>query len=120
MARVAVVEDDGPVRQTLAEVLRDGLAAEVDEFTGGAEFVASLAHQVPDVLVLDLMMPHPNGWDVLHLLDSRPEWRAIPVVVVSALDRPREHVERRRVAAVLGKPLDSDGLLRAVQERLAG
>ena len=72
----------------------------------------------PDVILLDLMMPVLNGFDVLQVLQSRPDWKKIPVVVVSA-NRGYDADDLVGAVSILRKPVNVDRLLEAVQQAVA-
>src|SRR2546425_1279912 len=82
MVSVLVVDDDSDIREALCAVLMDEGYA-VRSATNGAEALERIAEQHPDVLVLDLLMPVMNGWEVLQSL--REASLSIPVIVISAL-----------------------------------
>ena len=89
-----VIEDDETtglvIRQTLE---RTGWSvAQAEHGRSGLERVAE---RRPDVIVLDLMMPEMNGFDFLDALRGNPDWRAIPVLVLTAMDLSDE--DRRRL-----------------------
>ena len=89
-----VIEDDETtglvIRQTLE---RAGWSvAQAEHGRSGLERVAD---RRPDVIVLDLMMPEMNGFDFLDALRGNPDWRAIPVLVLTAMDLSDE--DRRRL-----------------------
>ena len=82
---VLVVEDDEGQR----EVVRTILAAQgwnVREAANGRLALEALMEDVPDLVLLDLMMPEMDGFQVVAELQANPAWRRIPVVVVTALD----------------------------------
>jgi two-component system response regulator MprA len=82
MATVLVVDDDREIRDALTEILREeGFA--VREASNGLEALESIAIDQPDLVLLDLMMPVMNGWEVLRAL--KRAGRALPVVVLSAV-----------------------------------
>ena len=56
--------------------------------------VEALAGGVPDIILLDLMMPEMDGFEVVSALQANPAWRNIPVVVVTALDISAEDRQR--------------------------
>ncbi|HEX6015008.1 MAG TPA: response regulator [Geminicoccaceae bacterium] len=88
-AEVLVVDDDPLAR----EVLRRPLARAgwgVGEAADGREALARLARSRPAVVLLDLMMPGMDGFEVLERMRGEEAWRGIPVVVVSAKDLGRE------------------------------
>jgi CheY-like chemotaxis protein len=81
---VLIVEDEDAIRELLIEVLtEEGYAAHGVE--NGAVALAYLAENaVPDLVLLDLMMPVVDGWTVLEVMRADPRWIHIPVIVVSA------------------------------------
>jgi signal transduction histidine kinase/CheY-like chemotaxis protein len=90
---VLVVEDDDEQR-TLVRTILSGHGWVVREAANGSLALASLQTQLPDILLLDLMMPEMDGFEVVAALQAHPEWRKIPVVVVTALDLTREDRQR--------------------------
>ena len=94
-------------------------------YLGGEEFAlriarnweelrASLAEGRIDLVLLDLLMPDEDGWDILQHLKASPETASIPVVVCSVLSQPRLALALG-AAQVLQKPIDQAVLLRAVR-----
>ena len=82
---ILVVDDDPALRELLRRTLeREGYA--VVEAADGRSALARIEERVPGLILLDLMMPHMNGFELLTELRARPEWRGIPVVVVTAKD----------------------------------
>lgn len=98
--RVLVIDDDEAMRSGVCQSLRrDGW--EVDEAANGRLGLDRLAASRPDVIMLDLMMPEMDGFEFLVGMRGKPEWRDIPVLVVTAKDltaderaRLNGHVER--------------------------
>ena len=68
---------------------------DVREAANGRLALDALEKGVPDILLLDLMMPEMDGFEVVAALQANPAWRDIPVVVVTALDLTAE--DRRRL-----------------------
>jgi len=84
----------------------------------GAQAVDLLAHGLrPGVILLDLMMPKVTGWDVLKHLQTDPELREIPVLVMTAAAESAKPVVGADV--VLRKPIEPDRLVAEVA-RLMG
>ena len=83
LANVLVVEDDDSVRELLQKVLSSH-GHQVATASCGATALQSLAEGLPDVVVLDLMLPHANGYDVLRMLRSMKGGDQLPVLVLSA------------------------------------
>ncbi|MFQ5954860.1 MAG: response regulator [Kiloniellales bacterium] len=81
--RVLLVEDDAPTREAIRRVLErhDWIVAEAENGLVGLE---RLADAVPDIILLDLMMPEMDGFEFVSKLRESDEWQSIPVVVVTA------------------------------------
>ncbi|HEY2746398.1 MAG TPA: response regulator [Polyangia bacterium] len=112
---VLVVEDDEDIRADLAAILRvKGFA--VDEAANGKEALTRLRQGArPCVIVLDLMMPVMNGWELRAEMLGEHALAAIPVVVVSGKGRIAPDEEATLMpAAVLVKPFELTELLALV------
>lgn len=112
---ILVIDDDSAIR----EVLR--LALESDGYTvvaasGGAEALEVLTTLRPHLVLLDLMMPGVDGWQVQQFLQE--QLPTIPLVVMSASARVQARIERFRSAGYLPKPFELEDLLTLVR-RLA-
>ena len=81
--RVLLIDDDEDLR-FLARKALTRAGHTILEACGGDEGLALAAAQVPDLILLDLFMPPPDGFEVLRRLRARPETAAIPVVVLTA------------------------------------
>jgi CheY-like chemotaxis protein len=85
MLPVLLVEDDDDIRDVVAELLRDE-GYIVHEVADGEEALAYLYQEGRDpcLILLDLMMPRVDGWQVLSRLRAQDRLIALPVVVMSA------------------------------------
>ena len=104
---VLVVDDDPGVRQ----VVRANLEAEgyaVREAGSADEGLALLEEEPPDLLLLDVMMPEVDGWEMLRLVQERFGVGAIPVLVFSGTveERTVADATARGARGFLGKPFD--------------
>ncbi len=92
-----VVDDDADTRDRLRTLLRkEGWSVTTAE--NGAVALEEVAKETPCLILLDLMMPEMDGFTFLRQLRARPEWRAIPVVVLTAKDitpEDRRHLDGR-------------------------
>ena len=111
--QVLLVEDDPRLGAVLERVLgRRGHAVRLVRF--GAEARAALAHDLPDILVLDINLPDETGWDVLRWLRAR-DGRQPRVVVLTAAWPPRERLAELAPDAVLTKPFPIEALERLIE-----
>jgi DNA-binding response OmpR family regulator len=118
-ARVLIVEDEAD----LAWVEQFNLVEEgyeVQIAPEGRSALELLERFSFDVLVLDVMLPHVDGWEVLARTMERPVHLRPRVILVSAIAgvRERADAERLDVGAFLAKPFDMDELVRLVGEAL--
>jgi signal transduction histidine kinase/DNA-binding response OmpR family regulator/HAMP domain-containing protein len=91
--RVLVVEDDAPTREVMRRTL-EGEGFTVIEAESGQAALTRVATAAPDLILLDLMMPGMDGFEVVDALQQDPAWRAIPVVVVTAMHLSAEDRDR--------------------------
>ena len=103
-AQVLVVDDDPKTREMLRRTLQKA-GCTVAEAANGFEAIAALERAKPALILLDLMMPGMDGFEVLERLHGDDTWREVPVIIVTAKDLTREDVERLngRVVKVLQK-----------------
>ncbi len=81
--RVLVVEDEAATRELICRVLeKEGW--QIDEAINGLDALQRLSQFVPDVILLDLMMPEMDGFEFLAGIRKNPEWKNIPVIIVTA------------------------------------
>lgn len=118
---VLLVDDDPSVRSLLAALMtREGLSHE--SAADGAEAIDWLRRRDFDAIVLDLLLPERNGFDVLQFLKAeRPHLLPRVVVITAASESTLQHFDdRKRVAAVLRKPFDIGVLSDAVKRARPG
>ena len=87
--RVLVVDDDPAAVELIAVRLAD-LEVSVERAYGGREGIAAARRQQPDLIVLDLMMPDVNGFDVVEELRRHVETARIPIMVLTAMQLTTE------------------------------
>jgi CheY-like chemotaxis protein len=110
MNQILIVEDDAGSRRAMANVLEDNgyLVAAVGNV---AEAVQFLRHDpLPQLIILDLMLPDVEGWEFRHAQKNDPRLANIPVIGVSAVGKLVD------VEYSFRKPLDYDEFLRAVRQ----
>ncbi len=109
--RILVADDDPLVLTTLRDILAT-LPASVLEARDGEETVSLAKAEHPDLILLDVMMPRLDGFQVAALLKQEPSTAGIPVVFVSALGTSRDKVRGLDLGAedYLAKPIDPEEL----------
>ena len=119
--RVLVVEDDALTRSALGRVMQ-GEGWDVALAEHGRAGLERMAECVPDLILLDLMMPEMNGFEFLEALRGHDAWRGVPVVVITA--KELTDAERRRLNGGVQRVVAKGGqgfeaLAAAVREHIA-
>ena len=83
MPRVYIVEDDESIREIVLYALRSA-GFKAAGFEAGGEFFAAAARAVPDLVLLDIMLPGDDGFAILKQLRGAPKSKAIPVIMLTA------------------------------------
>ncbi len=92
----------------------------VQEASDGFEATDKAFRLKPQVILMDLLMPRLDGWDVVEWLKKNPATRAIPIVAVTGASPDRvQQVKHAGCDEVLTKPCDPDVLLAAIERALA-
>ena len=93
--RILIVDDDPDVRQLLTRMLSAGPDLDIITASNGSQALEELYAGQPDLMLMDIIMPGMDGWQLLKLKNEDEAIRDIPVIVVSAQDRP-EHATGQR------------------------
>lgn len=120
MAKILVVDDDAAIRRVVATILS------LDEHTvvessGGQDALRQLKRQRFDVVILDIMMPVMNGYEVLERMSQMPACADIPVVVLTA-KQDAEGIVREAAAGAfdhVSKPFEPATLEEAVRRAMS-
>jgi GAF domain-containing protein/CheY-like chemotaxis protein len=117
--RALLVDDDDLVRRVVCQVLQP-LGWQVSEAENGQFAVQSLGAARPDVIILDLMMPKMDGFELLDELRSRQDWQDIPVVIITGKDLTDEDRDRLNggVERIIQKS-DRDEMLRQLTREIS-
>jgi CheY-like chemotaxis protein len=114
---VAIVDDDADIREAIGAALEDHGYSTI-EASNGREALEMLqrAEPKPDLVLLDLMMPMMDGWQLQRRLREEPELAVIPIVIMTAhAGFVRAARSAQPETPVLPKPLDLDHLLETVE-----
>jgi CheY-like chemotaxis protein len=115
MAKVMVVDDAFSELKLMESILR-GAGHQVVALTDGDTLEDKVATERPDVLLLDIVMPRRNGYELLRSLKRNVETRSLPIVLVSSKNQESDRAWGKRQGAddYLGKPFTSDQLISTV------
>ncbi len=115
-ARVLIV-DDIPTNVRLLEARLTAEYYEVSSAHSGAEALAKCQEQDFDIILLDVMMPEMDGFEVCRRLKADPKTHHIPVLMITALDQPSDRVQGLDAGAddFLTKPVDDMQLMARVK-----
>lgn len=83
MALIYIVEDDDNIQEIESVALKSN-GHEISAFGNAKEFYTKLQEILPDLVVLDVMLPDENGNEIIKKLRSQPETKSIPVIMVTA------------------------------------
>ena len=109
---ILVVDDDDSIRSLLQQELSDA-GYLIDEASNGKEALERIRKNKPDLIILDVMMPEMNGFDVAAILKNDPQTMDIPIIVLSIVqDKARGF--RIGVDRYLTKPIDTTQLFAEV------
>jgi CheY-like chemotaxis protein len=120
--RILLVEDDRFLRKAAEATLRrHGFT--VNTAVDGEDALQQVKHQIPDLILLDLIMPKIQGFEVLRILKQDPSTQQIPVIVLSNLGQEsdvRQALQGGAAAYFVKANLSLQELVNRVQENLPG
>jgi two-component system alkaline phosphatase synthesis response regulator PhoP len=117
--RVLIVEDEPHIRLSL-EVLLDRAGYDTISATDGEEGLSLIRQRRPDVVLLDIMMPKRNGYEVCRAVKSDPELQSIPVVMLTAKAQEVEVLKGLGLgaSAYVAKPFGNAEVVDAIRAAL--
>ena len=118
--KIVYIEDDLEMTYLIKMILeRKGY--EVVSTNDGMEGFELIEKESPDLVLLDLMMPNIDGWDIYHQIKSNESTNHIPVIIISAKAQPIDKVLGIEIAKVnnyIGKPFKPQELLESIESIL--
>ena len=119
MALIYIVEDDLNIREIETFALNNS-GHQVEGFESGKEFFKRCSNRIPDLIVLDLMLPDMDGIEIVKGLKSKNETKKIPIIMVTAKSSEIDKVKGLDCGAddYLTKPFKKDILLDTVKKYL--
>jgi len=118
-AKILIVDDDLlSVKLLAAKLPRDQYETIVSY--NGKDALEKVKEEAPDLILLDVMMPGMNGFEVTATLKANPDTRDIPIILVTALDRMENKMKGLKAGAedFLNKPVRTAKLLERITELL--
>ena len=119
--RILCIEDEPDMIELIRIILiRHGF--EVVGANGGMEGVRMIREELPDLILLDIMMPDLDGWEVYQQIKADEKTRDIPVIVITAKAQSIDKVLGLHIAKVddyISKPFTPDALLESIQKVFA-
>lgn len=119
-ARILSIEDE-PGMSSLIQLIFERQGHRVVSVKSGEFGLEMLKSLRPDVLLLDLMLPDIDGWDIYQQMKEDEELAQVPVIIVSARDRDQDARSGRFVIGddrFIEKPFEVKNLIKAVNEAL--
>ena len=121
MAKKILLADDSITIQKVVELTFSDGDYEVTAVNNGAKAIQKLSEMRPDIVLSDIIMPEKNGYEVCEYIKSHPEYRDIPVVLLTGTFEPfdPERAEKAGCDAVVTKPFESQSLIHKIDELIS-
>lgn len=112
--RILVVEDDASIRELLVELLESEGYLVVSAVNGLEALKFLQSGPLPDLILIDLMMPVMDGYSFRTEQLKNGSWSKIPTVVMSAEANAKEKMKNFNITAFLSKPVELDTIIKTV------
>lgn len=121
MSTVLVVEDSVTQREMITDLLK-GSGLKVTVASDGVEALEQIQDQTPDLVVLDIVMPRMNGYEVCRQIKANPKTQSIPVVMCSSKGEEFDRYwgMKQGADAYIAKPFQPTELVGTVKQLLRG
>lgn len=117
MSTILVVDDQAELRQLFQRVL-EGRGWRVTLACNGQEGLDAVEAGAPDLILLDMAMPKMDGLEFLRLLRGRPQWKTLPVIILSGLMSP-EQIRAARELGVTDQLVKAEFSMKELRTRVA-
>jgi twitching motility two-component system response regulator PilH len=121
MARILIV-DDSPSQLLGIKRIVEKLGHETLSAEDGAAGVEVAKQEMPDLILMDVVMPNLNGFQATRTISKNPDTAHIPIILVTTKDQETDKVwgMRQGAKAYVTKPIKEEDLVKALQEFLPG
>ncbi|MCB4824982.1 response regulator transcription factor [Roseicella aerolata] len=120
MSQTILVADDEPSILLSLQFLLQKAGYTVRVARNGEEVLQAVEEAVPDLVILDAMMPAHSGYDVCQRLRQEPRWREVPIIMLTAKGRDIDREKGMALGAsdYVTKPFSTRELVETVRRRL--
>jgi CheY-like chemotaxis protein len=121
MAKRILLADDSITIQKVVELTFSDGDYEVTAVNNGNKAIQKLSEMRPDIILSDIIMPEKNGYEVCEFVKSHPEYRTIPVILLTGTFEPfdPDRADKAGCDAVVTKPFESQSLIHKVEELIS-
>jgi DNA-binding response OmpR family regulator len=117
MKKIFVVDDEQDLLFTVKQVIefynKDYKVATIDS---GKKLFKLLKEESPDLILLDIMLPDINGWEIFKKLKSKSEWKNIPIIFISSVADETSKITANTIADdFIEKPFEAELLQRKIK-----
>lgn len=121
MAKKILVVDDDPVVIKLVETMLKNRGFDVDTAVDGLDALAKIKTSDPALIILDVMMPEINGYDVCYQLRFNDDFKRIPIILLTSRARELDKkISDRSNISYISKPVDANLILKEIEVLLDG
>lgn len=112
--------DDVPLNLLLVEKMLTRYKFNVKKANSGSEALEMIHKELPSVVLLDLLMPNMDGYEVLSRLRSNPQTKDLPVIILTALNSDADIIRGFKAGAndFITKPIIMDKLVKSIEKQL--
>lgn len=114
--KIFIVEDESDILELVKLVLKNA-GYQTEGFNGAKLMLNRLTEQIPDLIILDLMLPDLDGMETCRIIKNRPEWETIPIIMLTARTDVEDRVRGLEYGAddYITKPFASSELVARVK-----
>jgi len=115
--RIIICDDDEGILDVLQLILEETGHTIIPEINS-LNIKSLIDRQMPDLIIVDLWMPVLSGDQILQMIRNHPDYKHLPVIVISASRDGKQIADNAKATAFIAKPFDYDQLLQTVEEIL--
>lgn len=118
--QVVLVVDDSPTVRKIVQITLQRENIQVVTAGDGLSALAAVSDTQPDLILLDIVLPRMDGYNICHLVRNNPEYRDLPIIMLSGKDGIFDKMRGRLAGSTeyITKPFDSTELVQSVRHYL--